>query len=197
MALLMAGSARAATITAADQIWTVAPGGTTTAYIYASGVGESVTAVDLFVRVADGTEGSGPALTSIRLNDNANMVFYGGFEYYSPANDPPKNTELLLFTNQDAYDGSYFASGSQSLGTHDLLATVGVDATGVAPGDYALSLTGQDASAFTFWGTGSTNLTDGTVHVTPEPVVLVQLLGVMAAGGPLFWLVRRRRQRSI
>ena len=37
------------------------------------------------------------------------------------------------------------------------------------------------------------SLTEGTITVTPEPAVIIQLLGLAAALGPLVWLRRRRR----
>lgn len=95
----------------------------------------------------------------------------------------------------------YFAAKSVSFDSDlwvdadGLIATLVIDTTGYDagtsfdliledPGDWASDYVGQAAV-----------ITNGTItlNAIPEPAVMVQLFGLMAAGGPLFWLRRRKR----
>jgi hypothetical protein len=114
------------------------------------------------------------------------------------------------FTNLDLLTGTIFApnnsgqfggpgfpqlaigstiTDSGSVAANGLLATLTVDTTGVSSGDYAFLLS-DTLNGNTDFGNIHPTITNGTIHVTPEPASMA-LLGL---GSLVVLRIRRRRQ---
>ncbi len=144
---------------------------------------DSFLGADLYLVVADGL--SGPVITSVDLvgpgtifNGNSNPQTDFGPPYVAPGRQIVAITTTL----------------SGTVGPNGVLANLIVDTTGIAPGDYALSLYSPTFGASDlppFVGGNPTILVDGVLQVVPEPSSVVMAL--CAAAGMTIVLIRRRR----
>ncbi len=149
--------------------------------------GDQVLGVDLYLLVADGL--TGPVMTSVDLvgpgtifNGNANPQSDFGAPYVAPSRHIVALTTTL----------------SGTVAPNGVLANVIVDTTGVAPGDYAFSLSSPffgDSDLPPFAGGNPTILVDGVLRVVPEPSAIVMAL--FAAAGMTVAVIRRRVRRTL
>ncbi len=108
-------------------------------------------------------------------------------------------TGTIFATNNDGHSGvniypqlalSSTITASGSVAADGLLATLTLDTTGVSSGDYAFLLSGT-LNGDTDFALIHPTITNGTIHVTPEPATMA-LLGL----GSLVVLRTRRRRHS-
>jgi hypothetical protein len=147
--------------------------------------GDQFAGIDLYLYVADGN--SGPLLTEVDVVGPGTLFFGNANPQidFGPPFTAPGREVVAITTTLSGF-----------VGPNGVVANVTVDTTGVAPGDYILSLStpnfgGSDLPPFGF---PATNLVDGILRVVPEPSSVV--LGIFAAAGLGATLMRRRARRA-
>ncbi|MFC1597761.1 hypothetical protein ACFL5Q_07485, partial [Planctomycetota bacterium] len=82
-----------------------------------------------------------------------------------------------------------------AVNANGLIATLTIDTTDYFAGTFALNLAGPPLGDSDYVGQPLDDIINGTItlNAIPEPAVMVQLFGLMAAMGPWFWLRKRNR----
>ena len=200
--LLFAASASAAIMDARNPepgksgVWEVPlghPNYLITLYVDPEPGDPNVIAMDVYLKMGDGSS-SDPKIAGMDLIGPGTF----GSRWASPIQGPFRNSPSP-YSPQNVYGLAYddTLGGAQIL-PGDVLAYITIDATGVAPGDYALSFQGVGDSMLLdpdFTEFTSMNYISGVVRITPEPSVVVMLSGLLGSGCVCL-ILRRRRKRA-
>jgi len=190
--------AQAASITVGTWSYAVSDPGVKQIPIFVTG-NEVINGVQFNAQVADsGPDAIGSIVGPKIVSDASN-----GYAILAPgtlfqpnnngASDPYPGHD---FGYQVLFVGTLTNSGTIQLnGTPQLLATLFIDTTGIAPGVYALNLgdTVNGSSAFTTTtGSFEPQITDGFINIVPEPAsVVMGMFGAVAVGAVAIRRARR------
>jgi len=199
--MLAAPAALASTITAGDHTILNKTGQTVTVTVYGDG-SETAAALNFYTSVANGPGGSTALLiTNLNFNPYPPTTTGSGFMWDGSNYETEWSGSA---TKAGGGAGNMLPPWPGALGPITIpgtsespvgLVEVTFDASSAPFGTWDFDLTGDGTTSWSGGTAGSPTLLSGSVTVTPEPGILVQLLGLAGTGG-LGFALRRRRKRQ-